>query len=317
MSHVFISYSKKNRDSARRLADDIQQHGFDIWIDDRIDYGSSWEREIQDAIRDCAAFVVLMTPESAASDWVRNECALADLLDKPQYPVLLSGDPFFRYMSTQYVDARASGLPPDHFYADLEQSAARKAIPGVKKTTQTLSPIAPASEAPAPKAVRQSRRALWIGLSIVLVIAIVTGLYLVTRPVYDDSDALRLADALGTMLPVTDGSSAYVVQDVQGLLEVDQTETGQIAAQRVHVWGFTASAGDRVTIRANALDDTMDPVIELYNEDYVHLISDDESGGEHNARIGPYTIPTDGLYHLFLLDYDHTGGYYELTLTVQ
>ena len=86
MSHIFISYSKKNRDYARQLADKLLELGFDVWIDDRIDYGENWEREIFKAIDGCSAFVVLMTPESYESDWVLRECQYADKRKKPQFP---------------------------------------------------------------------------------------------------------------------------------------------------------------------------------------------------------------------------------------
>jgi hypothetical protein len=36
MSHVFISYSRKDQLYARMLAEVLRQQGFDVWIDDRI-----------------------------------------------------------------------------------------------------------------------------------------------------------------------------------------------------------------------------------------------------------------------------------------
>jgi hypothetical protein len=64
MSHIFISYSKKNRAYARAIADYLLTHGFDVWIDDRIDYGDEWWDVIVRTIRECAACVVILTPES-------------------------------------------------------------------------------------------------------------------------------------------------------------------------------------------------------------------------------------------------------------
>ncbi|MBC7813516.1 MAG: PD40 domain-containing protein [Burkholderiales bacterium] len=125
MSHVFISYSKKNRDYARKLADDLLVRGFNVWIDDHIDYGDSWERVIFKAIDDCAAFLVIMTPEAYESDWVLRECQYAERRKKPQYPILLSGEVFPRYGPTQYVDAANGNLPPDLFYDELDDDVPR------------------------------------------------------------------------------------------------------------------------------------------------------------------------------------------------
>jgi hypothetical protein len=92
MSHIFISYSQLNRDYARVLADQLLARGYDVWIDDRIDYGEDWWREIVRAIKLCAVFVVVMTPESGESRWVQREVTLADELRKPTFPLLLAGD---------------------------------------------------------------------------------------------------------------------------------------------------------------------------------------------------------------------------------
>lgn len=130
MSHVFISYSKKNRVYARQLAAHLLSLGFDIWIDDRIDYGESWERVIFRAIDSCAAFLVIMTPESYDSDWVLRECQYAEKRRKPQFPVLLAGEEFPRYGPTQYADVRDGGLPPAEFYERLAIYAPRQTNAG-------------------------------------------------------------------------------------------------------------------------------------------------------------------------------------------
>lgn len=65
--HIFISYSKKNKGYAQRLKKKLLSEGFDVWIDDRIDYGDDWWRTIVQAIRKASAFVVIMTDEADAS----------------------------------------------------------------------------------------------------------------------------------------------------------------------------------------------------------------------------------------------------------
>lgn len=132
MSHIFVSYSKKNRDYVRLFADKLIELGFDVWIDDRIDYGEDWELAIFRAIDECGAFVIVMTPESYESQWVRRECQHAEKRNKPSFPLLLGGEEFPRYAITQYHDVRDGQLPPADYYDMLATYVARKASQGVE-----------------------------------------------------------------------------------------------------------------------------------------------------------------------------------------
>ena len=125
MSHVFISYSKKNRDYARRLADYLLASGFDIWIDDRIDFGSNWEREIFRAVDACAAIIVIMTPESYDSLWVQRERQYAENRHKQPFPLLLEGEAFPFYVVVQHYDVRGGKLPGSEFLEQLAEFAPR------------------------------------------------------------------------------------------------------------------------------------------------------------------------------------------------
>src|SRR5215475_7456650 len=123
MSHIFISYSKKNRDYARPLADHLIKLGFDVWIDDEIQPSEDWWRNIRQAIKDCAAFVLVMTPEAENSHWVGLELLHALEYKKPLFPLLRSGDPnllnsdsWSRIATFQYTDVRTGNLPPEKFF---------------------------------------------------------------------------------------------------------------------------------------------------------------------------------------------------------
>jgi hypothetical protein len=116
MSHIFISYSHLNSKYAYQLADKFRQKGFDVWIDDaEIHGGDDWFEAIALAIRTCAAFIIIMTPEAQISRWVQKEVALAEHLNKPIFPMLLSGSNWDRFLPTQYEDVRTTeGISPDY-----------------------------------------------------------------------------------------------------------------------------------------------------------------------------------------------------------
>lgn len=135
MSHVFVSYSKKNKDYVLKLVDKLLDEGFDVWIDNRrLRSSEDWWRSIVEALRDADAFVVVLTPDSDASEWVQLEITLAMKYKKPRFPILLAGtmdtpnwDIFAR---TQYVDATNEQLPQPEFYELIGKHAQRKAFRG-------------------------------------------------------------------------------------------------------------------------------------------------------------------------------------------
>jgi len=124
--HVFISYSHKDTKYAHSLADELQKNGVDVWIDERLDYGSTWPHEIQKQLDSCGAFIVVMSPRSYASDWVQNELNRAKRLRKPIFPLLLEGDgPWLSVESTQFLDVRGGAFPDEKFYSTLKRVISR------------------------------------------------------------------------------------------------------------------------------------------------------------------------------------------------
>jgi hypothetical protein len=120
VSHIFISYSKFNQTYAYQLADELQRRGFNIWIDKiGIEYGVDWWDAIVAGLRGCGAFLVIMTPESKESKWVKREVFLAEDAEKPMFPVLLDGENWELFILTQYADVRGGALPDDDLFARL------------------------------------------------------------------------------------------------------------------------------------------------------------------------------------------------------
>ncbi len=131
MSHIFVSYSKKNKDYALNLVNKLLDEGFDVWIDNRrLRSSEDWWRSIVEALRDCSAFVVILTPESDGSEWVQLEITLAMKYKKPRFPLWLAGTMdtpnWALFARTQYIDVTNGKLPPPDFYNDLAQHVRRK-----------------------------------------------------------------------------------------------------------------------------------------------------------------------------------------------
>jgi TIR domain len=128
MSYVFISYSHKDSDYAHKLAKALFGERFPVWIDDRIDYGMQWPREIKEQLESCSAFIVIMSSHSEQSTWVLNELTRAQGNSKPIFPMLLEGNqPFFSVAATHYLDVRDGSLPQNDFYTALSKFVMRRA----------------------------------------------------------------------------------------------------------------------------------------------------------------------------------------------
>jgi hypothetical protein len=121
MGHIFISYCHKDTDYAHKLANNLQNIGFEVWIDARLDYGSQWPQEIQKQMDACDAFIIIMTPRSFASEWVQSELQRAKRKLKPIFPLLLDGDePWLSIESTQFYDVRGGIFPDTRFYSAIK-----------------------------------------------------------------------------------------------------------------------------------------------------------------------------------------------------
>lgn len=87
--HVFISYSHEDHAYVVKLSAFLRGQGFEVWYDYRIQAGDEFARRIEQRIDDCPVFMLVLTPASVESPWVRRELAYATNRRKPVIPLLL------------------------------------------------------------------------------------------------------------------------------------------------------------------------------------------------------------------------------------
>jgi hypothetical protein len=119
---VFISYSRRDKNYAAQLREHLLHNGFNVWIDSQIEYGDTWFKEIDEAIKTCAAFVLLMTPDSYESEWVQKEILLAKRSKKQIFPLLLKGEEFGIVIDLQFADVRNGEMPDVNFHRRLSRA---------------------------------------------------------------------------------------------------------------------------------------------------------------------------------------------------
>jgi hypothetical protein len=92
MGKVFISYSRRDTDVVESIVSQLEAAGIDTWIDrEAIKPGQQWRRQIVEGIDTAEAFILNLSPNSAASDNVLKELNLAEeALDPFVLPIVLS-----------------------------------------------------------------------------------------------------------------------------------------------------------------------------------------------------------------------------------
>jgi hypothetical protein len=150
MADIFISYSRRDEDFTKQLKEQLKNAGFDIWIDrEDILGGSAWQTAISKAIRECNTLIVVLSPDSVASEYVTKEITLADTHNKKIIPIMcrtcelspavelqLAGLHYIDFSQLEYESAfgqlaRALGQKP-------EKKPAQKKAP----TQQPAQPVA-------------------------------------------------------------------------------------------------------------------------------------------------------------------------------
>lgn len=89
-SKIFISYSSFDKAFASELASRLERANVDVWWQEKFTQKSEiWEKTVQHAINDSSYFVVILTPRSVESLWIREELSYALSIQLPILPIML------------------------------------------------------------------------------------------------------------------------------------------------------------------------------------------------------------------------------------
>ncbi|MGD8457505.1 MAG: SUMF1/EgtB/PvdO family nonheme iron enzyme [Anaerolineales bacterium] len=109
MAKIFLSYSREDDGVMQRVKRNLERAGISVWTDEGLVPGTrDWEREIERNIRESKGVVVILSPDSYESEWVRREIAEADLNGIKIFPLLWRGKLTnaipLRLKTTQFVN---------------------------------------------------------------------------------------------------------------------------------------------------------------------------------------------------------------------
>jgi tetratricopeptide (TPR) repeat protein len=115
MSKVFISHSAKDRDFVEQeIIGPLNRHGIETWYSkDNIETATLWEQKIREGLKSCDWFLVVMTPDSVASEWVQAEVHWALEKRKDRVVPVLRGDCnpedlHLKLLRIQHIDFRGN-----------------------------------------------------------------------------------------------------------------------------------------------------------------------------------------------------------------
>lgn len=78
MADVFISYKSEDRAAAKLFADALAAEGVSVWWDPVLRTGETYDEVIERNLREAALVVVLWSPRSVKSKWVRAEATIGE-----------------------------------------------------------------------------------------------------------------------------------------------------------------------------------------------------------------------------------------------
>jgi 8-oxo-dGTP pyrophosphatase MutT (NUDIX family) len=106
---LFISYARIDADFVDWLAASLHDRGYAAWIDRKnIHPGEIWDDKIDAALRACSTMLLVLSPDSVASEAVSEEWKFFLSEGKLVIPLLIREcRPHFRLAKLQYIDFRS------------------------------------------------------------------------------------------------------------------------------------------------------------------------------------------------------------------
>lgn len=253
MQQIFISYSRKDIAFVRKLAGDLEKAGYDVWWDvSDLRGGDDWLRLIPAAIDASQFVIVVLSPNSITSDWVKKEYTQALSLRKRLIPIMFNRASVpFALNTLNYID-----FTTDDYATNL------KAL---------LDTLGYKGELPVSSAKLSRLRKYWIPLLIGIVLLIVLAAMFLSPP---PSPVAETATLTSTFTP---SATAFSTPTFTETTTASPTLTLTVSPSPT----LAETATPRPTLTASATNPTFDVLIYCVNSLYANTI---------NVRSGPGTI---------------------------
>lgn len=261
MAKLFLSYSRKDEARARRFTLWLEREGHDVWRDqDDIGGGASFSAEIEKALKDCDAVLVLWSKHSVRSAWVRDEAGFGRDAGKLIPFSLDRTEPPLGFRQFQAIDlskGTGRGEPP-------AAESIRRAIERVSHVPPAAPMAKPAASRRAPKEVLQSRKFVGVVIAVAAGLAAVAG-FIAWQPWSGDRQIAI------TVVPSPGSSNGVMAADYANVAAADMAVFLPIRFDRATVIApaeaSTRRSGYRMQISADPHGAGADASLSLSDED--------------------------------------------------
>lgn len=133
---IFISYSRRDLEFVTRLASDLDSQVAGVWFDKSdIQIGQKWHDEILDGIRECKAFILVLSPDAAESKYVREEVEKALELGKIIFPVIYRSGAWTGQFASIVHDIQTLDLRSGSYTANFQKLVDGLIVAGAGKAS--------------------------------------------------------------------------------------------------------------------------------------------------------------------------------------
>jgi tetratricopeptide (TPR) repeat protein len=140
LAKLFLSYAREDAGKARQLVSCLEIEGHSVWWDDAIKGGETFSREIERALSDSDAILVLWSQTSVESSWVRDEAAVGREAGKLLPLRLDRAPPPLGFRQLQGIDLSSwNGRRRPTQFDRITQSIASLTTPGGKVENKAAS----------------------------------------------------------------------------------------------------------------------------------------------------------------------------------
>jgi hypothetical protein len=91
MKQLFLSYASRDRDNAANGREHLSKAGYRVWVNRDARAGQNWQYAVTEAIKESAAVIVLLTPNSVDSVYFTYEWAFALGAGVKVIPIIFRG----------------------------------------------------------------------------------------------------------------------------------------------------------------------------------------------------------------------------------
>jgi tetratricopeptide (TPR) repeat protein len=93
MADIFLSYCQADIEVMLQVRGRLEGAGLSVWTDEDLEPGTiNWQSEVERAIKEVLAMVIILSPEANSSEWLSHELTFSSMVGIPIYPLLARGE---------------------------------------------------------------------------------------------------------------------------------------------------------------------------------------------------------------------------------